>query len=400
MSTSWSEASLGEVAAINPRLADRPADDEPVSFVPMAGLGAADARTTSGELRPFGEVSTGYSQFVRDDLLVAKITPCFENGKIGRATIATRIGTGSTEFHVIRPDPRYLDASFALHFLRRDEIRQRGVLRMTGSAGQRRVPEAFLASLQIPLPSLEEQRRVARVLDIADRIRAQRRASFDLITDLSDSVFASMAIRSNGAWPLVRVSDLADASIGGIRTGPFGSQLLHSEFVDSGIAVLGIDNAVGNRFRWGVERYISPTKYEGLRRYTVHPGDVLITIMGTCGRVAVVPDNIGVAINTKHLCCISLDTSRCLPGFLHAYFLRHPIARRYLMSRAKGAIMAGLNMGIIKDLPVSLPPIERQQEIVDRLAAVDRVDRQAVEHAEHLRALFVSLEHRAFAGAI
>jgi type I restriction enzyme, S subunit len=257
-----------------------------------------------------------------------------------------------------------------------------------------------IAEMEIPVPPLAEQRRIARLLNVADRVRDLRSTTFGVLEEARAALFASTVAASDGSWPLVPVAGLVDASNGGIRTGPFGSQLLHSEFVDEGVAVLGIDNAVANEFRWGAERHVTETKYAQLRRYTVHPGDVLITIMGTNGRVAVVPDEIGRAINTKHLCCITLNRSRCLPEFLHAYFLRHPIARHYLASRAKGAIMAGLNMTIIKELPVSLPPIDVQNELVDRLAAVDRAHDRADLHREHLDSLFKSLQQRAFAGAL
>jgi type I restriction enzyme S subunit len=250
------------------------------------------------------------------------------------------------------------------------------------------------------LPPLDEQRRIARLLDVAVRVRNRQSAKFGVLEEARTAVFAAAVAASDGSWPLLPVANLVDETNGGIRTGPFGSQLLHGEFADEGVAVLGIDNAVANEFRWGVERYITETKYAQLCRYTVHPGDVLITIMGTCGRVAVVPDEIGRAINTKHLCCITLDRSLCLPEFLHAYFLCHPIARRHLASRAKGAIMAGLNMTIIKELPVSLPPIDVQNELVDRLAAVDRAHARAALQREHLDSLFKSLRQRAFTGAL
>lgn len=400
MRAGWSQVVLSEVAAINPRPTDRPSDDQPVEFVSMADLLSTEARTRTGVPRPFSEVATGYSHFRRGDVLVAKITPCFENGKIGRATIRTELGAGSTEFHVVRPNTSLLDASYALHFLRRSEVRKQGILRMTGSAGQRRVPESFLSALKLPLPPLDEQRRIARVLDSADQIRTRRRASHEMTERLRASVFSAMTVHADEDWPTVEVAELASSSNGGIRTGPFGSQLLHGEFVDEGVAVLGIDNAVNNRFEWGADRFITEQKYRALRRYTVHPGDVLITIMGTCGRAAIVPDGIGVAINTKHLCCVSLNRSECLPSYLHGYFLRDPSARRYLKQRAKGAIMSGLNMGIIKEMPIRLPPIGVQQELAERLAEIDALDARHRSHQQQLDALFDSLQHRAFTGTL
>jgi type I restriction enzyme S subunit len=114
----------------------------------------------------------------------------------------------------------------------------------------------------------------------------------------------------------------------------------------------------------------------------------------------VVPDDIPPAINTKHLCCITLDPAKCLPLFLHAYFLQHPIARKYLTQTAKGAIMSGLNMGLIKGMPIPLPPLPLQREFARRVGAVEKL--KTAQHASlaELDALFASLQHRAFQGEL
>ncbi|MCP1512891.1 restriction endonuclease subunit S [Pseudomonas rhodesiae] len=252
-------------------------------------------------------------------------------------------------------------------------------------------------ALMIPLPPLPEQRRIAAILDKADTLRAKRREAITKLDQLLKSVFLEMF--GDTTLATTSVAELAP-SAGAIRTGPFGSQLLHSEFVDHGIAVLGIDNAVSNAFAWAKPRFITAEKYSQLSRYRVNPGDVLITIMGTCGRCAVVPDDIPTAINTKHLCCISIDRTRCEPEFLHSYFLLHPVARNYLESRAKGAIMAGLNMGIIKELPVALPSIEKQRHFVSIKKSLGRQLEQALTQENRFDELFAGLQQHAFAGTL
>ncbi len=312
-----------------------------------------------------------------------------------QAQVVGALATG--EWLVIRPDRALLDAGYVHHWVNTPRTRRelRNVVK-----GIHLYPKE-VSRLAVALPPLDEQRRIAEVLDRVEALRAKRREAIAHLDTLAHSIFLDM-FGDDCTYDSVdtTVAGVADARRGAIRTGPFGSQLLHSEFRSSGIAVLGIDNAVDNEFKWGKPRYISTAKYRALERYTVHPGDVLITIMGTCGRCAIVPDDIPPAINTKHLCCISLDRSRCLPGFLQAYFLIHPLARRYLEKRAKGAVMDGLNMGLIRDMPLSLPTIRLQQVFVDRAAAV-------TEHRSKLRsslagfdALFASLQHRAFRGEL
>ena len=258
---------------------------------------------------------------------------------------------------------------------------------------------SLLKSLRIPLPPLAEQKRIAGILDAADALRAKRREALAQLDTLIQSTFLDMfGDPARSGWTMVTVEAVASSQSGAIRTGPFGSQLLHSEFVDEGIRVLGIDNAVANEFREGEPRFITAQKYEQLRRYTVRPRDVLITIMGTCGRCAVVPHGICTAINTKHLCCITLDRGRCLPEFMHAYFLEHPIARRYLERSAKGAIMSGLNMRIIKAVPIPAAPLDLQHRFAAIVQSVEQQRTRQRAHLAELDTLFASLQSRAFRG--
>lgn len=383
---------LGDVVAVNPR-SDSIAGDSIVAFVGMAQLSGLDAKAVPLEPRRYSEVSNGYTVFRDGDILAAKITPCWENGKIGQAELDCSVGVGSTEFHVLRGNSELIDQRYLLHFVRQPRIRQSGGLRMTGSAGQRRVPASFLANLEIPLPCIAEQRRIAAILDQADAVRTKRRQVLAHLDDLSQSIFQDMFGRISAQ---AVVSDIATA----MRTGPFGSQLLREELIGDGISVLGLDNVVDNEFRWGHRRYISPEKYDQLRRYTVYSGDVLISIMGTTGRCAIVPEDIPTAINTKHICAVTVDSSVILPGVLRAVFLWHRESRNYLRRQTKGAIMDGLNMGIIKRMPVPIPSIAQQSEFVARLDAVasrrSSVQRALATDDE----LFASLQSRAFRGEL
>jgi type I restriction enzyme S subunit len=390
----WTRVALGDLMVSRTRNVDPARSPEEVFA--LYSVPAFDSRVP--EIVPGSAIGSVKQLVTSGDVLLCKIVP-----HIRRAWVVGANGTerllASGEWIVFRSEAIY--PNYLRHVLVSDRFHARFMATVAGVGGSLlRARPAHVAKIEILLPPLGEQQRIAEILDAGDRLREKRASTIDAIAELRASVFLQTALNADGAWPLVRVADLADDRHGGIRTGPFGSQLLHSEFVDEGVAVLGIDNAVTNEFRWGVARHITEAKYAALRRYTVHPGDVLITIMGTCGRVAVAPDDIGRAINTKHLCCITLDQSRCLPDFLHAYFLRHPIARHHLASRTKGAIMGGLNMGIIKELPVSMPPIDIQHELVSRLAAVDRAQKRAVTQREHLDSLSKSLQHRAFSGSL
>jgi type I restriction enzyme, S subunit len=184
-----------------------------------------------------------------------------------------------------------------------------------------RARPAQVGDIEVTVPAMSEQRRIVAQLEKASRLLRMRRYALQMSDEFLPSAFLEMFSHANDSWPSVTIEELAERKPNAIRTGPFGSQLLHSEFTTSGIAVLGIDNAVNNRFDRDQRRYISFEKYEKLTRYTVFPGDVIITIMGTCGRCAVILNGIPASINTKHLCCITLDKEKTFPTFIQAAFL-------------------------------------------------------------------------------
>ncbi len=256
-----------------------------------------------------------------------------------------------------------------------------------------------VTEMEIPVPPIEEQRRIAAVLDAADALRAKRRQALAKLDTLTQSIFLDMFVTGDPDLPTATIESIAAETKGAIRTGPFGSQLLHDEFVDQGVAVLGIDNAVKNRFEWAKPRFVTAEKFAQLTRYQVYPGDVLVTIMGTCGRTAIVPEDIPPAINTKHLCCITLDQEQCLPEFLWACLRFHPSVLRSL-GAARGAVMPGLNMGRVKGAEIPLPTIDHQQGFADLKRSAERSSSQLQASQSQLDALFSSLQQRAFRGEL
>ena len=261
----------------------------------------------------------------------------------------------------------------------------------------------LLRSLEFPRLPIGEQRRIAAILDKADAIRRRREEALTIAHDLLKSAYihtVGYKHPDHGKWTPQRIEQLAEHRKGSMRTGPFGSALRHSEFEDEGIVVLGIDNAVQNRFAWAERRFITEEKYAELRRYRVFPGDVIITIMGTTGRSAVVPHDIPEAITTKHLATITCDRDRVLPEFLSFAIHSDPLIIRQIRQANKGAVMDGLNLGIIRKLEMNVPPLDAQEEFVRVLLKVTNIRKLGSASIGSGEDLFASLSQRAFRGEL
>lgn len=315
-------------------------------------------------------------------------------GSIGKLGVASCPMATSQAIAWAIPNDSIVDRNYLFNFL----LSQRSKLQSRGRGGtQSNIGQKDLKDWKMPLAPLSEQRRISEILDSAKIISEDNSKT---VSDLQSTVPSLYASRF-GKVPLAStVAEVAVQSNGSIRTGPFGSQLKKEEYATQGVSVLGLDNVVGNVFSWGQRRYISSEQYELLKRYTVFPGDVLISIMATTGRCVVVPEDIPVAINTKHICAITANRSIILPEFLRATFLWNPEVRAYLSRQTKGAIMSGLNMGIIKKMPVPVPSMSDQMEFVHQMRSIQHNMDLLAKRAAMYSELFMSLQYRAFRGGL
>lgn len=195
----WETCKLKHVAVFNPSRSESTAfrlSDASVSFLPMECI-TTDGKLRSIENRKTSEVWEGYTYFRRNDVVMAKITPCFENGKGGLLdTLPTEIGFGTTEFIVLRAAERRIRPAFLARLLSLRTFRVLGADAMTGAAGQQRVPLGFVKNFRIALPPLDEQDRILGALQNAtaeqDFVIERIRSEIALIREYRDRLIADV----------------------------------------------------------------------------------------------------------------------------------------------------------------------------------------------------------------
>ena len=170
---------IGSICDINPRKSEI-SDLSPniaVSFVPMADLNENSIGFTAKQEKNLGDVGASYTYFADDDVLLAKVTPCFENGKAGIArNLEGGIGFGSSEFYVLRSSKSVLP-EWVYFCVTHPLFRQAGIRNMTGTGGLQRVPRRFVEDFPIPLPPLEVQKEIVAEIEgyqkVIDGARAE-----------------------------------------------------------------------------------------------------------------------------------------------------------------------------------------------------------------------------------
>ena len=458
--TKWALKPLPEVVDLNPRL-DKSGyrDDLEVSFVPMAEVEAGSGRMEVAHTKHFSTVKKGYTPFQEGDVLFAKITPCMENGKMAVVPKLTNgIGFGSTEFHVLRPHEG-VDSRYVYHFVSSQAFRREAAHHMTGAVGQKRVPTSFLEAASIPVPPFDQQQRVvaeiekqfsrldeavanlkhvkanlkrykASVLKAAvegkltedwrkqhpdgepaskllDRILAERKEKWNGKGKYKEPAKSD----TNNRWPLPTGWDwaspdqLVQGDTNAICAGPFGIIFKAKALRPVGVPIIFLRHVAPGRYLRHKPGFMDEEKWKELfEPYSVFGGELLVTKLGEPpGVCAIYPEGIGPAMVTPDVIKMSVNSTAILPKLM-MHYLNSEIARRFATGAAFGTTRLRVTLPIFREMPVPLPPLAEQEQIVDeierRLSVIEELEATVEANLTRADRLRQSILSQAFSGRL
>lgn len=361
----WRELRLKHVVRSNPTKAEIKglSEDLAVSFVPMEAVGEYGGLDLTQE-RPLGEISSGYTYFRDGDVVVAKITPCFENGKGALAKgLQSGIGFGTTELHVLRPQD--VDARFLFYLTISDRFRKLGAASMYGAGGQKRISEEFVEGYRVAIPSLDVQRATASFLDREtariDSLIEKKRRLLDLLEEKRESRIAGFV--DGREYPVVKLGHLIEVLSGfafpssGFTRSDEDVRLLRGTNV--GVGHIDWTDTV----RWpreDADRYSHWLLAEGDIVFGMDrpwiSGGIRVARIGESDLPALLLQRVA-RIRPKRL---------ITPGYLQLV-LSSPQFRAYFEPILTGVSVPHISPSQISAFRLPLPPLEHQQEAVAAL---------------------------------
>ncbi len=374
-------------------------------FIPMSLLPQDGGVTSRWELRAPQDVRSGVP-FAEGDVLLAKITPCLENGKLGLARgLPGGWGITSTEVYPLRPTK--VTPEFLAGFLCQQVVRHGLASKMQGATGRQRLPKEAPDSFPIAVPPLPEQQAIAGVLrtvqaarDACERvIAATRQLKHSLLAHLftygpvpfDQAERVSLEDTPGGKvpahWPIVPIGECAH-----VQTGIAKGRRLNGDEVIS-VPYLRVANVQSGRLDLSEMKEIELRRRE-LDRYLLQTGDIVLTEGGDfdkLGRGFIWRGEISPCVHQNHIFAVRADRSKLLPDFL-AFFVQSDHARSYFLGVAhKTTNLACINKTKLEGLPVLLPPLSVQRQIATQLSAVDAKLAAEESRQNALAFLFASL---------
>lgn len=390
---------LSDVATINPRMSKelRADSNREVSFLPMAAV-KENGQLGEVETKILSEVVKGYTYYERGDIIFAKITPCFENGKATYLeSLPFDVGFGSTEFHVLRPN-NGVDGRYLFYMVWNPTFRFSAARAMTGAAGQKRVPTPFVKDFRIPLPPLPEQKRIAAILGKADAIRRKRQEAISLADTFLRSVFLKMfgdPVTNPMGWDEATIKDIATVQ-GGLSLSARRKQYPIE------MPYLRVANVFRNHLDLEEIKTIRVTKKEYEKAILV-AGDILVVEghgnKNEIGRCAVWDGSIANCLHQNHLIRIRTLKRKATPEYV-SYYINSQAGRMQMLR--SGRTTSGLNtisISNVKGTRLLVPPINLQHNFSKVYHEFNANVFPSIELQKlNIETLFSSLQQRAFRG--
>ena len=371
---------LKDIAEINPRKSeiDKEAVDE-VSFVAMADV-SEDGFISEHETRSLSEVYSGYTYFKKGDVLLAKITPCFENGKAAIAdNIPNEIGFGSSEFHVFRTNGKVLP-KYLFYALWNEPFREYGSKKMTGSAGQKRVPTNFLKNYEIPLPSLSEQKTIVAKLDRAQRLIDIDREMLAKYDELIQSVFFEMFGDPRSNSKKIKTGKLGDYSFINMGQSPKGSSYNEE---GKGEPLLNGPTEFGEKYPQEKQWTTEPKKFAEI-------DDILFCVRGaTAGRTNLADKKYCIG---RGLAAIRGE-EKLGTTFIHFVLKSH---YDYFQNQGQGSTFINIAKKDLSNLEVPIPSQALQNEFISASKEIENQKQVTKESLKKSEKMFSSLVQEAY----
>lgn len=397
----WQSVRLGEICLINPSKSEIRdwRGDTRVTFVPMSAVDEEKGTITAPETRTLEEVKKGYTFFTEGDVLFAKITPCMQNGKSAIAkNLANGLGFGSTEFHVLRPRNGVL-SEWIFYFVRQKWFRKLAAANFTGSVGQQRVPQSFFEERIIPVPPLEEQKRiVARIEKLMHRInqaKSLRQESAEgvalVLPSALHEIFAEATERE---WETKRIDDVVEATE---TRDPRKWPDLQFVYID----INSIDNGTGTIRE---PKVLLGRNAPSRARKVVRTEDVIFsTTRPYLKGVALITQDFDNQICSTGFCVLRSKRDSVEPKWL-LYMCRSDDVVNRISGHMRGASYPAVTDKDVRGVEIPVPSLEEQRRIVaylDRLQAqVSELQRLQSETNKELESLTQSILTKAFRGEL
>ena len=386
---------LETVCEINPRLPNNSDELQNVSFLPMSSV-SEKGKLLTQETRVLSETKKGFTYFERGDILLAKITPCFENGKaVFTSGLEYQIGYGSTEFHVIRAIQGKANGKYLFYLIWNDAFRFHGQHAMKGAAGQKRVSAEFLKKFKIPLPPMAEQQKIAAILDAADNLRQKDQQLIEHYTALSQSLFLEMfgdPLANENEYEIVNLNDVTSKITDGVHAKP--------DYTDKGVSFISVKDVTTGTLIFDNCKFISEEAHDKyFKRCNPELGDIIYTKVGaTYGRAVIVDVDFPFSLY------VSVALIKPIREIINPVFLKeamvNPAVKRQADKAIKGIGVPDLHLNMIKKFRIPLPPITLQNQFAERIQAIEAQKQQAQASLEKSETLFNSLLQRAFKGEL